>query len=504
MSVHRIMGIETEYGIHQPMAGGANHSILAHNLISEYAKIAGLVGVPALPEAAYEKLGADENPQVLWSEHSAEGILPAVRLFELADIPLTNGGRFYVDHAHPEYSSPEVTTPIAAITWDKAGEAILAQAASSLERAGHPAINLYKNNTDGKGVSYGTHENYLVPRALDFSHIIRGLTPFLVTRQIFCGAGGIRRSAGTNTAGFQLSSRAEFIEVEVGLETTLRRPIINTRDEPHAAADKYRRLHIILGDANLAEVASVLKMGTTALVLAMIEDDFLPRSLELSNPVAELHNISNDPTLKYLVEYSNGTRAPAIDIQWTYFELASKYLKIKYSAELDSETQQVMQLWESTLTKLSYDPMECVEDLDWVAKYSLLQAFRDREQLDWDHAKLKLIDLQYSDVRSDRGLYHRLLARGRMTRLIPATEIIAAMTHPPKDTRAYFRGECLAKYREEVTSVSWDSIIFGSPEFQQTQKILLTEPRRGTQKLVEELLASCPTSGDLIRALGGK
>src|SRR5215217_1879928 len=221
----------------------------------------------------------------------------------LANVILTNGARLYVDHAHPEYSTPEVTNPRDIVLWDKAGEQVMAEAARRAARIpGNPAIQLYKNNTDGKGASYGSHENYLMDRKTPFIEIIRGLVPFFVTRQVFAGAGRVGIGTEGRTQGFQLSQRADFFEVEVGLETTLKRPIINTRDEPHADADKYRRLHVIIGDANLSELSTYLKVGTTALVLAMIEARALPRDLAIEEPVEALQAVSHDPTLTHLVQ----------------------------------------------------------------------------------------------------------------------------------------------------------------------------------------------------------
>src|SRR6185312_15421107 len=239
--------------------------------------------------------------------------------------------------------------------------------------------------------------------------------------------------------GFQISQRADFFEVEVGLETTLKRPIINTRDEPHADPEKYRRLHVIIGDANLSEVAAYLKMGTTALVLAMIEDKFFSHDLSLEAPVADLRAVSHDPSLKYQVTLRDGRKMTAVQLQTEYLELARKYVEDKYGTDADAMTLDVLDRWESVLTRLADDPMQLSRELDWVAKLELLEGYRRRDGLAWDAPKLQLFDLQYSDVRQERGLYNRLAARGRMARMTDEKAITWAIDNPPEDTKAYVR-----------------------------------------------------------------
>jgi proteasome accessory factor A len=365
-------------------------------------------------------------------------------------------------------------------------------------------IQLYKNNTDNKGASYGCHENYLMHRATPFADIVRHLTPFFVSRQVVCGAGRVGLGADGREDGFQISQRADFFEVEVGLETTLKRPIINTRDEPHADPEKYRRLHVIIGDANMSEVSTYLKLGTTALVLAMIEDKFLGGDLSIDSPVAELRSISHDPSCRHLVTLRDGRKMTGVQLQMEYLELARKYTEDKFGSDVDDMTADVLARWESVLTRLAEDPMLASRELDWVAKLELLEGYRTREGLAWGHPKLQLVDLQYSDVRSARGLYNRLVARGRMVQLVSEEDVARAIDSPPEDTRAYFRGRCLQQYPESVAAASWDSVIFDIPGRESLQRVPTLEPLRGTKAHVGGLLDRCRTAAELVAALTGQ
>jgi Pup amidohydrolase len=496
------MGIETEYGVSVPGDPEANPMLLSGQVVNAYAQPLGArVGrarwdyedeAPLRDARGYELVRSQADSSQLTDEDD-----PA-----LANVILTNGARLYVDHAHPEYSSPEVTSPRDAVRWDKAGERIMQVAVRSIaDTPGLSPVNLYKNNTDGKGSSYGTHENYLMPRATPFGDIVRYLVPFFVSRQVVCGAGRVGIGQHSERPGYQLSQRADFFEVEVGLETTLKRPIVNTRDEPHATADKYRRLHVIIGDANLSEVSTLLKVGTTSLVLAMIEDRALTRDLAVRQPVATLRAVSHDPSLRTLVTLRDGSRLTAVQLQWAYLEQARAYVDQRWGADVDADTAEVLDRWESVLTRLENDPMSCAGELDWVAKLVLLEGFRHREGLDWDHPRLGLIDVQYTDVRPEKGLFHRLVARGRMATLIDADDVRSATHTPPDDTRAYFRGRCLAKYGRDVAAASWDSLIFDIPGQESLQRIPMLEPLRGGREAVGALIDASETATDLMRAL---
>ena len=339
-------------------------------------------------------------------------------------------------------------------------------------------------------------------RATPFADIVRHLTPFFVSRQVVAGQGRVGVGQDGRGEGFQLSQRADFFEVEVGLETTLKRPIINTRDEPHADAERYRRLHVIIGDANLSEISTYLKLGTTSLVLAMIEDKFLTVDLSVEEPVSSLRAVSHDPGLKHLLTLRSGRRLTAVQLQMEYLEQARKYVEDRFGDDVDAQTADVLDRWESVLTRLEQDPMLCARELDWVAKLRLLEGYRSRDGLGWGSPRLQLVDLQYSDVRPDKGLYARLVARGAMERLVGEDEVLSAVDHAPEDTRAYFRGECLRRYPTQVAAASWDSVIFDLGR-ESLVRVPTLEPLRGTRAHVGALLDRSPTADALVEALSG-
>ena len=497
MAITKYVGTETEYGI--SVIGRPDFNpVLASSLVVN----------------AYS---ADGRHRARW-DYEEENPLRDARGFTqpgahepppeddigLANSILSNGARFYVDHAHPEYSSPETSNPMDAVLWDKAGERILevaARKAAELLPHHSPAqparILIPKNNTDGKGAAYGMHENYIVDRGLPFGDIVRQITPFFVSRQIMVGAGRIGNEFNLDDVPYQISQRADFFEVEVGLETTLKRPIVNTRDEPHADPDRFRRLHVIIGDANMSEVCTYLKLGTCALVLAMIEDRFLPDPPTVAQPVRSLHDVSHDLTCARPVELKDGRRVTPVELQWHYLQQAQKYAE---NREAPSWAFDVLERWERVLTALEDDPMSLDGVVDWVTKLRVLQRYIDRDGLDWNADKLKLVDLQYHDVRQDKGLYNRLAASGRAERLLPESEIQRAMTQPPEDTRAYFRGRCLEKYRDQVAAAGWDSIIFDVGR-ETLQRVPMMDPARGGRAMTESLINRCATAADLLDEL---
>ncbi|WP_243762948.1 depupylase/deamidase Dop [Allobranchiibius sp. CTAmp26] len=504
MTVRRVMGIETEYGISVPGDPTANPMNLSGAVVTAYATRQGIRSTraswdyedeaPLRDARGYDLSRAVADPSQLTDEPDPT----------LANVVLTNGARLYVDHAHPEYSSPEVTSPRAAVVWDRAGELVMREASRLLSPPGAPGVNLYKNNTDGKGASYGTHENYLMSRATPFADIVRHLIPFFVVRQVMSGSGRVGIGAESTRPGFQLSQRADFFEVEVGLETTLKRPIINTRDEPHAVADRYRRLHVILGDANHCDTANLLKLGSTSLVLALIEAGAVTRDLTLDQPVTTLREISHDPTLRTKVKLADGTSMTSLELLRVYQEMATTWLTKTYGdgpGDWDDDTVQVMTLWEQVLTGLERDPMSCARQVDWVAKLAAMEGFRARDNLDWSDPRLRAIDIQWSDVRLDKGLFHRMSAAGRFDTLVDEEEVRRAVTTPPEDTRAYFRGQCLARFPDQVAAASWDSVIFDVPGRPSLQRVPMLEPERGTKAHVGELMESAGSADELLRAL---
>jgi proteasome accessory factor PafA2 len=500
MSVRRVMGTEVEYGISVPGQPLANPMVASSQVVNAYAS--------ATVRARRARWDFEEESPLRdargfdMSRQVADPSQLTDEDLGLANVILTNGARLYVDHAHPEYSTPEVTSPLDIVLWDKAGEQVMLDAARRAgQLPGGSPINLYKNNTDNKGASYGAHENYLMRRRTPFGDIVRHLTPFFVSRQVFCGAGRVGIGQDGRGHGFQISQRADFFEVEVGLETTLKRPIINTRDEPHADPEKYRRLHVILGDANLAEVSTYLKVGTTALVLAMIEDRFLDRDLTVEGSVAALRAVSHDPTLRQLITLTDGRTLTGVQLQLEYLDLAKKYVEDRFGSDADPQTVDVLARWESVLDRLERDPMECSRELDWVAKLRLIEHYRDRDGLAWDDAKLQLIDYQYSDIRPEKGLYHRLVGMGRIERLLEDTAVERAMHDPPEDTRAYFRGRCLEKYADHVAAASWDSVIFDLPGRESLQRVPTIDPLRGSRASVGDLIDRCDTAEALVNAL---
>ncbi|WP_447978547.1 proteasome accessory factor PafA2 family protein [Candidatus Nitrospira bockiana] len=379
-----------------------------------------------------------------------------------SDLVLPNGARFYNDHTHPEYSTPECRSLKALVAHDRAGERV-AQLAADRRNAvlGGPKIQLYKNNTDFHGHSYGCHDNYLVPRAIPFSRLVAGLLPFLVSRQLIAGAGkvGLEGQEEEFRPGlYQLSQRADFMETDLGVDTMHNRPILNTRDEPHARRDKYRRLHLIVGDANMCELATALKVGTTRLVLDLIARDAAP-DLELANPVEAIKALSRDPDLKAVVARRSGRTITGLELQAAYYEAARRTL-----GGMDEETDWVLNEWGDTLALLAADRDRLVGRLDWVTKRWLLETFVREERIGWDDPWLASLDLEYHNVNPDRGLFLGLEADGRTRRITDEAAVESALTLGPPDTRGGIRGLCIRRFPKDIEAVQWERIQFrGSP-----------------------------------------
>jgi len=495
VAIPKVCGIETEYGVTLRGVADPNPVLASSMLINGYVE--------------HHKVGwdfEDESPGRDARGFAREGAMPPEIETHLVNTVLTNGARYYVDHAHPEYSTPECADALELVGADKAGERILARSMLAARRLTDPGqeIVVYKNNSDGKGNSYGTHENYLVDRAVPFAALVRNLLPWFVSRQVFTGAGKVGSENGAGAVDYQISQRADFFEEEVGLETTLKRPIVNTRDEPHADPQQYRRLHVIAGDANLCEVATFLKVGTTAIVLAMIEDGFIAKDLSIVGPVAAVRTVSHDPTCRATVELLDGGRLTAVELQWEFLRLAQKYADETGldACGGDDIGGMVLSRWESVLGALERDPMTLDGQLDWVTKLSLVSAYMERDGLEWSDPKLSLLDLQYHDVRPDRSLYERLVRAGKVERLVEEDDVHLAMTVPPSSTRAYFRGECLARWPDSVVAANWDSVILdvGSDPL---RRIPMMEPLRGTKAHVQPLFDQVGTPAELVERLQG-
>ena len=459
----RLFGIETEYGI-------TRDDVLEVDPVVESMEL-----VRAHLEASFERRWdyAGEDPHEDARGFRVSGLLQDREEDEFAirdvhrpfsfhdmksDLVLPNGARFYNDHTHPEYSTPECRTLKDLVAQDRAGERILLRAAQRRNKVlGGDHVRLYKNNTDFHGHSYGCHDNYLVARSIPFPNLVTGLVPFLVSRQVIAGAGKVGTEAqesGHVPGRYQLSQRADFMEVELGVDTMHNRPILNTRDEPHADRMKYRRLHLIIGDANMCEYATALKVGTTQLVLDLIERGAAP-DFELDQPVTAVKQLSRDPDLKTIVTLRNGLKLSAVDIQESYCEAASRML-----SGTDEETDWLLREWSETLSLLSQDRSRLVGKLDWVTKQWLLESFMREERIGWDDPWLASLDLEYHNVHPDQGLYLGLEAEGKAWRMTTDEAIEEAMWNGPTDTRGGLRGLCVQRFPDQIKSMQWEHIQF--------------------------------------------
>ncbi|MCS5610034.1 MAG: proteasome accessory factor PafA2 family protein, partial [Candidatus Poribacteria bacterium] len=357
-----------------------------------------------------------------------------------------------------EYSTAECQNLFDLIAHDKAGERILQQCADRRSQKLNKDVILYKNNTDYKGHSYGCHDNYLMRRDIPFDYLKESLIPFLVTRQIFAGAGklGIESEKGMISPGsYQISQRADFFQVEASVDTMHKRPIFNTRDEPHADPQKYRRLHGIAGDANMSEYSTALKVGSTALVIDLIELRLIPDNFAVIEPTEAIKEISRDQTCRWQFRLKDGKTTTAIDLQRQYLELAKQHLDPN-----NGETDWILAEWEAILNQLEQEPMELVDRIDWVAKKWLLTTFVEEEGIKWDDPWLQSLALQYHDIDPENGLYYALEMQGSMRRVVTDDQINHAIHNPPKDTRAYFRGKSIDKFTNQMESVQWDHVTF--------------------------------------------
>ncbi|MDW3218405.1 MAG: Pup--protein ligase [Acidimicrobiales bacterium] len=408
-----------------------------------------------------------------------------------SNVFLGNGARLYLDvGSHPEYATPECDSVHDLVVHDKAGERILEQLLTSAEeRLGdegiHGDIYLFKNNTDSAGNSYGCHENYCTSRRDDFSSYSEVLIPFLVSRQIYAGAGKVLQTA--RGAMYCVSQRAEHIWEGVSSATTRSRPIINTRDEPHADAERYRRLHVIVGDSNMSEYTNFLKVGACALMLRMLEEpQVVLRDMTLENPIRAIREISHDMTCTRRVRLANGREVSALDIQSEYLTRALRFAE---HHELSEQEQLALEMWEYCLTNLANDPMKLDREIDWVIKYKLIESYRERHGIELNDAKVALVDLQYHDVNRDRGLFYRMQKRGMVERMVTDEEISHAVEHPPETTRARLRGEFIRRAKEQKRDYTVDWVHLKLND-QAQRTVLCKDPFKAHDERVEKLIAS--------------
>ncbi|MCX7992251.1 MAG: proteasome accessory factor PafA2 family protein [Fimbriimonadales bacterium] len=460
--MNRLLGIETEYGLYVEGRGVADQVMEAIGLLRScpFPAIKGCwdyrLEDPRRDMRGFrvEHLAVDPQDAQIEREHPISLSDREAR----SDHVLTNGARLYNDHAHPEYATPECRRLMDLIAYDKAGERTLLACARAYQEKIGATVKLYKNNTDYHGSSYGTHESYLLRRDVPFDTLASTMTPFLTTRPIYAGAGKVGVEVNPNPrVPYQISQRADFYMDTMNVETLYRRPIFNTRDEPHARMRDYRRLHVICGDANMSEYATALKVGATALVLDLLEDGWAA-DLIVVDPVRAAQILSREPDGKWLVETDKGIIS-AIDVQRLYLQAAQTRF-----AGRDAETDWVLSEWETVLNLLETDPELLGDRLDWIAKRQLLSLFAESEGVALDDATMIALDLAYHDIDPAEGLYYALVEQGRMRTLTSEEAVQHAMHHPPADTRAAIRGLCVQRYAAQVESINWERIVLRNEE----------------------------------------
>ena len=446
----RIYGIETEYGVTCTLRG-------------------------------QRRLSPDEVARYLFRRVVSWG--------RSSNVFLVNGARLYLDvGSHPEYATAECDSVDEVVVHDKAGERILEELLGSaeerlLDEGIRGTVHLFKNNTDSAGNSYGCHENYLTVRTDDLNHYDEILIPFLVSRQIYAGAGKVLQTA--RGPMFALSQRAEHIWEGVSSATTRSRPIINTRDEPHADAEHFRRLHVIVGDSNMSEYTTFLKVGAMAVLLRMVEDPGLP-DMSLENPIRAIREISHDLDLNRKVRLANGREATALQIQQEYLTRALRY---ETTHGFPDDEVKALRMWEHVLTQLESDPFKLDRELDWVIKHNLIEAYRTKHALSLSHPRVALIDLQYHDIRRETGVFYRLQNRGMVERTLEDSEMFEAIDRPPQTTRAKLRGDFIrrAKEKKRDYTVDWVHLKLND---QAQRTVLCKDPFKSEDERVAKLIAS--------------
>ena len=504
--MQRVFGLETEYGI--TIHGAESVDVVAESieLVRRYTEHgAHMKWDYELEDPHRDARGFHAKELLQDTDESAYYEIDKNRPLSFeeikTDLVLSNGARFYNDHAHPEYSTPECTTLRELVAQDKAGERILAECARrrNLKLPPEHEVRLYKNNTDFVGHSYGCHDNYLMRRDVEWDRIVAGVLPFLITRQIFAGAGkmGVESDSTSSQPGiYQISQRADFFSVLVSIDTMNRRPLVNTRDEPHADSTRYRRFHVIIGDSNMSQWATALKVGTTALVLDLIERGHAP-ALEIAQPVDATKSISRDQNYDWIIELIDGRKISAIDVQRLYLSAAQKSF-----ANPDEETNWLLREWENVLNDLQRDVGLTRDRVDWVAKKFLLNALQEEEKLAWSDPWLQAIDLEYHNINRDEGLYYELLRQGSMRHIVTEEETKAAIFTPPLSTRAYFRGRCVARFNDAIESIQWDEMVFRNGA--QPYRIRFPEAAAdGRLETLNALIRDVPDYQKLLQSIAG-
>lgn len=487
----RFLGTETEYGIATPTDPTVSPIITSTHLVVAYAGHTQRTRWDFAPESPLK----DSRGFDLRRYHHVPVVDP--RALGVANVVTTAGARFYVDHAHPEYSSPETTNAWDAMIYDAAGDLVLNAAVAAVAEyssAGEsvldnhppcPPLKIYKNNVDGKGASYGAHENYLYHRTTDFDVLAQALIPFFIARQVITGAGRVGLGQHGEDAGYQISQRADYIEQQISLETTLNRGIINTRDESHAT-DDLARLHVIIGDANMSQTATFLKLGMTKLVIDAVERGVDFSDLAVTAPVAEVSRVSRDLTCTHRIALVDGRALTAIEILREYHSRVTA---------TDPVDEQVLKLWSHVMELLVADPLSTAHMLDWTAKLALLRGYEQRG-VAWSDPKMALIDLQYSDIDPTRSLYHALVRKGRMVSLADAETIAAAAHTPPTDSRAFLRGGMMDRFAADIAAANWDSLTLTDGTV-----IPMAAPADATFDHVGELIKQAASAADVAAEL---
>jgi proteasome accessory factor A len=487
----RILGTETEFGI---IARSSSNPDPVSNSLRLISHCPHLPAPTALWDYENENPFLDARGFLVEGEPERPGSSYNRQLNKI----LPNAGRLYVDGAHPEYSTPECSNPRDVVAYERAGDHIVAECLANLNGSlGDEEFLVYRNNSDGKGNSFGYHENYILSRQIPFEHVAAVLLPFFVSRPIFCGAGKVGAENGMDPIPYQISQRADFFECLLDLNTMVNRPIINTRDEPHAHHSHYRRLHVIVGDANMSEVSTFLKVGTTAILMEMLEHHGTLPHIELADPVKAIKEVSRDLRVEASLLLQNGQHTSAIAIQRAFLQSAHDFYRTR---ELSPVTKEVLVRWESVLNTLERDPFELRREVDWVAKHALIQSYMDRKPCSWNDPRVSMMDLQYHDIRQTKGLYYTLERTGQIERLTLDEEIERARQAAPSLTRAFFRGECLKRLPRQIYGMSWTSVLFNSGN-STIKRIPLMDPYRGTQQLTQELFQDITSVDQLLSRL---